>query len=94
MILSRIGKALLVPSLLVAAFVAATHASGIDLFGRKKEPTSSSEIFWSEGSSEEAGAPTGILIDFADMSERVSPGVVNIKTAKTISAQAIPRSFE
>ena len=96
MILSRVGKALLIWSIPVIMLVATGNAWGIDLFGlgESEESPPTGGVFWSNGSGDDPISPNGVLADFADLSERVSPGVVNIKTAKTVAAQAIPRVFE
>ena len=39
-------------------------------------------------------APQGVPESFADLAERVSPGVVNIQTKKTVVGQEFPRVFE
>ena len=50
--------------------------------GRRRRPTA------------EAAAPQGAPQSFADLAERVSRGVVNIQTSKTVTGQEFPRVFE
>src|SRR5262245_4653148 len=67
-------------------------ARAIDLFGKHEEPQASTPSgeggsggsFWREGSGQQPMAPVGVPNNFADLSERVSPGVVNISTKKTV----------
>jgi serine protease Do len=74
----------------------AAHA--IDLFGddddEKEKRVATAEPFWNEGSGAEPIIPRGVPAGFADLAERVSPGVVNIQTSKTIQGAQMPRSFE
>jgi len=51
------------------------------------------EAFWRETPEAEAVVPQGVPGSFADLAARVSQGVVNIKTTKTISRN-VPRHFE
>ena len=74
-------------------------ASAINLFGddeaSKEEGVVTAEPFWSEKSDlAKPILPRGIPQGFADLAERVSPGVVNIQTSKTVKGQQLPRSFE
>ncbi len=64
-------------------------ARAIDLFGSKDEG-----VFWHEGSDAPPIAPVGLPGSFADLAERVSPGVVNIQTSKTVKGAAVPKAFE
>jgi len=70
-------------------------AQALDLFGDdepKREATAKAEQFWQENGLEaEAIVPNGVPASFADLSERVSPGVVNIQTSKTVKGTAYPR---
>jgi serine protease Do len=73
-------------------------AQAIDLFGggkKEKEKAEEEGPFWTEGGREEGIAPLGVPPTFADLAERVSPGVVNIQTSKTVSGGFnLPRPFE
>jgi serine protease Do len=72
-------------------------AQAIDLFGKDDEAASSAEAgdaFWNEGPGGQAAVPRGVPGGFADLAERVSPGVVNIQTSKTVTGADLPRSFE
>jgi serine protease Do len=76
-------------------------ARAIDLFGSKEEkkkseePAAQGEAFWSEKSDAPEVVPRGVPGSFADLAERVAPGVVNIQTSKTVvSGQQLPRQFE
>ncbi len=69
------------------------HADLFDSDDEKKD----SEIFWKE--SDEAEMPSiEIPPTFADLAERVSPAVVNIRTSQTVSGSSmnpfLPRQFE
>jgi serine protease Do len=73
----------------------AAHA--IDLFGsdapeEEKEPAEGR--FWKENGEAEPIVPRGVPGSFADLAERVSPGVVNIQTSRKVRGAAVPRSFE
>jgi serine protease Do len=71
-------------------------ARAIDLFGDDGEEEGSGEPFWREetGTAEPA-LPRGVPAGFADLAERVSPGVVNIQTSRTLQqSQQMPRQFE
>ena len=74
-------------------------ATAIDLFGdgSKEEATSTARpaanAFWKEGTGAQAVTPVGVPNTFADLSERVSPGVVNISTKKTITAHSLEDFF-
>ncbi len=71
-------------------------ARAIDLFGDDKGGDAGPEVpFWQEEESPVAAAPPiGALPSFADLAERISPGVVNIQTSKTVTGAAMPRTFE
>ena len=71
-------------------------ANAIDLFGddEDEERVVKAEPFWNEGSGTEPIIPRGVPAGFADLAERVSPGVVNIQTSKTVHGMQMPRSFE
>jgi serine protease Do len=73
-------------------------AEAIDLFGDQEEAGSppaapAAEGFWKDGSGTPAVVPVGVPNTFADLSERVSPGVVNISTKKTITAHSLEDFF-
>ncbi len=70
-------------------------AQAIDLFGsaEAENEASSDDVFWKEDSDAEPIVPIGVPSTFADLAERVTPGVVNIATSKTVM-QNMPRSFE
>ena len=69
------------------------EARAIDLFGSGDDESSSPEAFWKEKSGIAPIVPIGVPSTFADLAERVSPGVVNIATSRTVT-QNIPRSLE
>jgi serine protease Do len=71
-------------------------AEAIDLFGEKEAEAGGppAEPFWTESGTREPSAPSPGAPNFADLAERVSPGVVNIQTSKTVSAPRIPNPFE
>jgi serine protease Do len=76
-------------------------AQAIDLFGKgdaeeatPSAPAGEADTFWQEGSSQEPIVPRGVPASFADLAERVSQGVVNIQTSRTISGAGLPQSFE
>jgi len=71
-------------------------ARAIDLFGGDDEgkQVSTAEPFWNEGTGAESMVPRGVPAGFADLAERVSPGVVNIQTSKTIQGRQMPHGFE
>jgi serine protease Do len=74
--------------------VAQNVAEAIDLFGsEEKKPAAGSDPFWTE-STREASVPAPNLPSFAELAERVSPGVVNIQTSKTVSAPRVQNPFE
>ena len=71
-------------------------AEAIDFFGDDTPDIAAApDAFWQEQTP--GGAPVlpiGVPAGFADLAERVSPGVVNIQTSKTVRGQAMPRAFE
>ncbi len=69
-------------------------ARAIDLFGGGDEEQPTSETFWEEGSGKAPTAPQGVPNSFASLAELASPGVVNIRTSKTVTGAAVPRSLE
>jgi len=70
-------------------------AQALDLFGHDDEKqVAKAEPFWNEGSGEAPIVPRGVPGGFADLAERVSPGVVNIQTSKTIQGMQMPHGFE
>jgi serine protease Do len=101
------AKVLLVLGAAVAALVAVgaldveVHwrdnvARAIDLLGQEddaKTAEAPSTPFWKEGSDAQAVEPVGLPTTFADLSEHVSPGVVNISTKKTIVAHSLEDFF-
>jgi serine protease Do len=71
-------------------------ARAIDLLGRgddAKRAEVPTVPFWKEGSDAKPVEPAGVPNNFADLSERVSPGVVNISTKKTIVAHSLEDFF-
>jgi len=74
------------------------QAVAVDWFGSKPESQTaqpSGAPFWKTQSPEAAAiAPQGAPQSFADLAERVSRGVVNIQTSKTVVGQEFPRVFE
>ena len=77
-------------------------ARAIDLFGSDEAPKAGGSqsqsggggAFWKDGSGMPAATlPSGIPNTFADLAERVSPGVVNISTKKTIVAHSLEDFF-
>jgi serine protease Do len=71
-------------------------ADAIDLFGSDEEkptPSPSSGPFWETEQAAAAPLATSATPGFADLAERVSPGVVNIQTSRTVNQQ-VPRQFE
>ncbi len=76
--------------------VAENVAEAIDLFGSAEagKNAPAGEPFWTESGARETSAPSAGAPNFADLAERVSPGVVNIQTSKTVSAPRVPNPFE
>src|SRR5262249_50150910 len=79
-------------------------ARAVDLFGHddaKAVPAAadsaaasgSSGVFWKDGSTTPPITPVGVPNTFADLAERVSPGVVNISTKKTVAARSLEDFF-
>ena len=73
----------------------AAHA--IDFFGSREESKDAGP-FWSEEPGAPPIVPKGVPATFADLAERVSPGVVNISTERTVTRghpfeQFLPPSF-
>ncbi|HXV35921.1 MAG TPA: Do family serine endopeptidase [Myxococcota bacterium] len=100
----RTSTALLCAAALALALLAAVglqievswrgnEARAIDLFGGEKSDAADSGVFWHEDDAAKPMAPNGIPSSFADLAERVSPGVVNIATSRTVMQNA-PRSLE
>jgi len=79
-------------------------ASAIDLFGDKDKdpgeapPAAAAEPFWTEEPEESGPAPTlpGMPTSFAELAQKASPAVVNIRTSKTVKRgkAQLPRGFE
>ena len=65
---------------------ATKDAGAIDLFGsEEKEQETAAEPFWKESTGEaEVAPPAGVPASFADLTERVSPAIVNIQTSTTV----------
>jgi len=76
--------------------VADNSAGALNLFGSDDDEEKAPGAFWTDGASDAPAAvpPRGAPSSFADLAERVSPGVVNIQTSKTVKGQQIPRYFE
>jgi serine protease Do len=69
-------------------------ARAIDFFGNDDESDAeTSAPFWKENGAAEPIIPEGVPATFADLAERVSPGVVNIATSRTV-VQNAPRGLE
>ncbi|HVH17255.1 MAG TPA: Do family serine endopeptidase [Myxococcota bacterium] len=76
-------------------------ARAIDLFGSDEPPknvaagdaTAGAGSFWTDGATAQPIAPVGVPTTFADLAERVSPGVVNISTKKTVVAHSLEDFF-
>ncbi|MFQ5418238.1 MAG: trypsin-like peptidase domain-containing protein, partial [Myxococcota bacterium] len=68
-------------------------AQAIDLFKSGDDVRAASgEPFWRENHlAANPITPAGVPASFADLAELVSPGVVNIKTSKTVIGQPFPR---
>ena len=104
----RFGSILLVALVALVALVVSDRleirvnwrsndAHALDLFGKhdgEEKEVSEAAPFWKEGSGEESILPRGVPTGFADLAERVSPGVVNIQTSKTIQGAQLPHGFE
>jgi len=69
-------------------------AQAIDFFNEDENgDTAGAEPFWRENGAAEPIVPNGVPASFAELAERVSPGVVNIATSRTVVHSA-PRSLE
>ena len=69
-------------------------AEAIDLFGKDDaESDAAAEPFWAEGPGAEPIEPVGVPNTFADLAERVAPGVVNISTERTITGHPLEEFF-
>ncbi len=99
----RFGSILLLSATAVVALVLAGaldirvdwragEARALDLFGSSE--ASDPEAFWQEGTSQPPAQIQGIPTTFADLAERVSPGVVNIQTKRTVQGSGVPPWFE
>jgi serine protease Do len=108
---SGLGKVLLLVPVAVILLIASgaldvrvdwrgNAARAIDLFGDDGEEEgsgkTSGEPFWREETpTAEPAPPRGVPASFADLAERVSRGVVNIQTSRTLrQSQQMPRHFE
>ena len=102
--LRHLGSFVLVASLaLVALVVSGTldirvdwrggEARALDLFG-SNDPDEGDEAFWVDGSNQPAIEPRGVPSSFADLAERVSPVVVNIRTERTVTGSGMPQGLE
>ncbi|MBW2270262.1 MAG: DegQ family serine endoprotease [Deltaproteobacteria bacterium] len=100
----RFGSVVLLASLALVALVVSGvldirvdwrggEAQAIDLFGSDDADTDA-EAFWSEGSNQPAAEPQSVPSSFADLAERVSPGVVNIRTERTVTGSGMPQGLE
>jgi serine protease Do len=104
----RFGSALLLASGVVFLLVASgvldvrviwrgPEAKALDLFGGEDDaetPETTAQAFWKEETARTPVAPEGVPASFADLAERVSKGVVNIQTSKTVQSPELPRQFE
>ncbi|MDH3520644.1 MAG: Do family serine endopeptidase [Myxococcales bacterium] len=103
--MKTIGKGILLGGALLAVLVATGHldiriawndgmAHAIDLFGKKEKAAEVPvEPFWNEQSGAEPITPVGVPSSFADLAERVAPGVVNISTEKTVVGNPLEEFF-
>ncbi len=82
----------------VRVFWRGNQAVAVDWFGQAEESQGgqpASKPFWkTQEPVTESAPPVGAPPSFADLSERMSRGVVNIQTSKTVTGQEIPRVFE
>ena len=71
-------------------------AHGLGLFGSEEsEAADDTEArFWRESAQAEPIVPQGVPGGFADLAERTSAGVVNIKTSRTIRGREAPPQLE
>ena len=82
-----VGGAVLLAAVGVLEFdIGWRNANAIDLFGDKEEPANppDASAFWKEGTNRPA-ADAAPRNSFADLAERTSPSVVNIRTSKTVN---------
>ncbi len=70
------------------------QAGAVDLFGSGEEEKAPDAPFWKEEPGGAKVVPQTTPGSFADLAERVSPGVVNIKTTRTLGQQQVPRGLE
>jgi serine protease Do len=105
---SRLGSALLLSAAAVLLLVASgaldvritwrdNTARAIDLFGSQEDPepdAPTGERFWRENGLSEPILPVGVPGSFADLAEKASPGVVNIKTSRTVRGMPMPQFEE
>ncbi len=69
-------------------------AQAIDFFSKDpKGNAADAEPFWHENGAAEPILPNSVPASFADLAERVSPGVVNIATSRTV-VHNTPRTLE
>jgi serine protease Do len=70
------------------------EAYALDLFGKSEESSSDEDAgpFWQQGSGNAPLVPIGVPSSFADLAEKVSPGVVNISVEK-IQTGPNPQDF-
>jgi serine protease Do len=64
------------------------RAAALDLFGSKKQesaPAEPGDVFWHESKDAKPLVAAPVPGSFADLAEKVSPAVVNIRTQKTVS---------
>jgi serine protease Do len=103
--MKTLGKLFFGAAVLLAILIASGHldvqiawrdgvAQAIDLFGKGDADSDVAvEPFWKEGSAAEPIASAGVPNTFADLAERVAPGVVNISTEKTVSGHPLEEFF-
>jgi serine protease Do len=103
--MNTLGKLFFGAAVLVAMLIASGHldvqiawrdgvAQAIDLFGKDDaDEDVAVEPFWAEGSGAEPIEPAGVPNTFADLAERVAPGVVNISTERTITGHPLEEFF-
>ncbi|HEY5656941.1 MAG TPA: DegQ family serine endoprotease [Myxococcota bacterium] len=100
-----LGRLSFAAALVLAILIASGHldvqiawrdgvAQAIDLFGKGEDKApATAEPFWQEGSDLEPIEPVGVPSSFADLAERVAPGVVTISTEKTVSSHPLEEFF-
>jgi serine protease Do len=105
---SRLGSALLLSAAAAVLLVVSgaldvritwrdNAARAIDLFGSKESPkpdAPTGERFWRENGLSEPMVPVGVPGSFADLAEKASPGVVNIKTSRMVRGMPMPQFEE